>query len=103
MTGPKFVIHASPSALKRRYGKSINDGDLESLGTYIFTSSGGAVVNVYFRANDMWSLLLRLARPLFWRSNTPVELTIGAASEEEGLAFAEWLATELNAAFRKWP
>ena len=67
------------------------------------TSGRGTVVTVYFRANDMRSLMLKLVRPMFWRSSKPVELTVGAETEEEGLAFAQWLANELHVSFRKWP
>jgi hypothetical protein len=102
-TGPTYVIQASPRDFRRRYGHPIDDGDMESLGTYVFTSSSGSVVTVYFRANDIWSLLLKVVRPLFWRSKGPVDLTVGAENDTDGLAFAQWLSVELRAPFRRWP
>lgn len=102
MTGPQFVIRVQPNALRLRYGKPIDDRDRESLGTYVFSARSGAVVTVYYRANDMWSLLLRLARPAFWRSKTPVDLTIGAQTVDDGRAFALWLSRELGAPVRPW-
>jgi hypothetical protein len=102
-TGPQYVIHAAPREFFSRYGKPIDDRDAESLGTYVFTSRAGAVVTVYFRANDVWSLLLRLVRPLFWRTKSPVGLTVGGNTAQEGLAFAQWLSSELGVPYRRWP
>jgi hypothetical protein len=102
-TGPEYVIHAAPREFFSRYGKPIDDRDSESLGTYVFTSRGGSVVTVYFRANDVWSLLLRFVKPLFWRSKSPVSLTVGANSAREGLAFAQWLSSDLKVPYRVWP
>jgi hypothetical protein len=103
-TGPEYIIDLPPHELWRRYGSPINDRDAESLGTYVFTSSStGAVVTVYFRANDVWSLLLKIVRPLFWRSKKPVELTVGAQNAEDGRAFAQWLSTEFGVKSRRWP
>ena len=102
-TGPKYVIRAAPRDLFSRYGSPIDDRDAESLGTYVFTSNAGAVTTLYFRANDVWSLLLRLARPLFWRSKSQMDLTVGANTDEDGLAFAQWLSTELGVSYHRWP
>ena len=63
-----FDIRIAPRELYERFGYPLpNDGDWESLGTYVFTSSSGAVVVVYFRAYDVWSLLLRIFKRRFWR------------------------------------
>lgn len=103
MTGPQFLIRIAPRELSARYGMPIDDRDAESLGTYVFTSRDGAVVTLYCRANDMGSLLLRWVKPLFWRSRSPVDITVGATSAGEGRAFAEWLSTELKVHYRPWP
>lgn len=100
--GPYYLITAAPKSLFARYGSPINDGDRESLGTYVFTSDAGQVVTVYFRANDIFSLLLKLARPLFWRSTSPVDFTVGAEKREEAKAFAQWLSQQLGVSYRSW-
>lgn len=103
MTGPAYVLQIAPRELHARYGMPINDGDTESLGTYVFMSKGGAVVTVYYRANDVLSLLLKLVKPLFWRGKSPIELTIGAENAHEGKLFAQWLSARLGAPHRPWP
>jgi hypothetical protein len=102
MTGPQFVISAAPREFSSRYGLPIDDRDSDSLGTYVFTSKSGAVVTVYFRVNDIWSLLLKLVRPMFWRSKSAVELTVGATNAEDGLAFAQWLGKQLGVPYCRW-
>ena len=48
MTGPKFGIKVAPRQLYERFGYPLlNDGDSESLGTYVFTSESG-------RSNQKW-------------------------------------------------
>jgi hypothetical protein len=103
MTGPQYIMQIAPRELHSRYGMPINDGDAESLGTYVFMSKGGAVVTVYYRANDVWSLLLKLVKPIFWRSKSPVELKIAAENPHEGKLFAQWLSSRFGVSHRVWP
>jgi len=92
MTGPAFDIKIAPRKLYERFGYPVlNDGDFESLGTYVFTSPTGAVVTVYFRAYDVWSLLVKLFKRCFWRSNKTCSLTVGAEQPEVAEAFCAWL------------
>jgi hypothetical protein len=100
---PTNVILVAPRELVFRYGYPINDGDSESFGSYVFTSSDGTVFTVYFRAYDIWSLFLKLFRRSFWRSRKPIELTVAATRKENGNAFAKWLACALGGDCRTWP
>ena len=102
-SSPRYVIRLAPRDLFNRYGLPINDGDSESLGTYVFTARSGAVVTIYARANDVWSLLLGVVRPVFWRSSGVIELSIGASKVDEGLAFARWLSAEFRCPYQRWP
>lgn len=102
--GPKYIITVAPIELFRRFGYPIlNDGDSESLGTYVFESADGKVVNVYFRAYDVWSLFLRFIKRSFWRRTKPTELTVGAEHREAAEEFCGWLATKLPIQARRWP
>ena len=104
MTGPQYVITVAPVELFKRFGYPLlNDRDSESLGTYIFESTDGDVVTIYFRANDVWSLLLRLLKKSFWRGSKPVELTVGAEHQHQAEAFCSWLSSVVPTEVRKWP
>src|SRR5947207_9958819 len=47
-------IEALPRRLKQLFGMPLfDDGDSESLGTYVFASSEGTVLTLYYRAYDV--------------------------------------------------
>ena len=104
MTGPQYTITVAPAVLFRRFGYPLlNDRDSESLGTYVFVSPSGAVTTIYFRANDVWSLLLKLIKKSFWRSSKPTDLTVGAENLQAATEFCQWLASLFEFQVRRWP
>jgi len=103
MCGPQFVVALPPADLYRRFGYPLlNDGDGESLGTYIFASPNGTVATIYFRTYDVWSFLLRLIKRRFWRGEKVAELTIAAESRAQAEEFCHWLLTIVSAEVRPW-
>jgi len=70
----------------------LDDGDSESLGTYVFTSEAGAVVTIYCRAHDVWSLLTKLFKRSLWRGNKVCERRVGAEQPEVAQSFCGWLS-----------
>lgn len=65
MCGPKYEATIRAVDLVNLFGYPINDGDAESLGSYVFRSPSGEVAIIYFRAYDLSSLLLKLFRRRF--------------------------------------
>jgi hypothetical protein len=103
-TGPKLIAEMAPYALYERFGYPLlNDGDGESMGTYVFISEAGSVVTIYYRANDFWQLLLRLIKKSFWRCKDTCRLTIGANSKLEAEEFSRWLASVVPCSIGNWP
>lgn len=51
VTGLQLITEMAPNDLYERFGYPVlNDRDGESLGTYVFVSSSGDVVTIYYRA-----------------------------------------------------
>jgi len=104
MTGPQLIAEMAPRDLFKRFGYPLlNDRDGESLGTYVFVSESGDVVTIYYRANDIWQLFLRLFKKRFWRSQELTRLTIGAEKKEQAEAFSRWLSGEVQCKVGNWP
>ena len=100
----KLIAEVAPRELYRQFGYPLlNDGDRESLGTYVFVSKTGDVVTLYFRAYDLWSLIARLLRKHFWRRTDPVRLTISANDRSSAEAFGRWLAGLVPCKSGPWP
>jgi hypothetical protein len=103
-TGPQLITEVAPNDLYERFGYPLlNDRDSESLGTYVFVSSSGEVVTIYYRANDVWQLFLRLFKKRFWHSKDSVRLTIGADKKHQAEAFSRWLSGEVKCKIGNWP
>lgn len=103
-TGPRLVAEMPPKKLYEKFGfPLLNDGDGESMGTYVFVSETGSVVTIYYRANDVLQLLLRLFKKSFWRSNNPCRLTIGANSRSDAEEFSRWLIGVIPCNIGSWP
>ncbi|WP_036303633.1 hypothetical protein [Methylotenera sp. L2L1] len=104
MTGPELIAEVAPNALYEKFGYPLlNDGDSESMGTYIFVSRAGDVVTIYYRANDVWEILLRLVKRWFWRGKEPIRLTIGADKRFQAEEFSKWLSSEVPCKIGNWP
>lgn len=101
MCGPEYVATIRPADLVSLFGYPINDGDAESLGSYVFRSPSGEVAIIYFRAYDFSSLLLKLFRRKFWRSTKTFDLTIGAENAKDATLFCEWLSARVNMSYRR--
>jgi len=101
MCGPEYEATIRPADLVSLFGFPINDGDAESLGSYVFRSPSGEVAIIYFRAYDFSSLLLKLFRRKFWRSTKTFDLTIGAENAKDATLFCEWLSTKVNMSYRR--
>ena len=96
MTGPQFYLDVAPKELYKKFGYPLlNDGDRESLGTYIFVSDIGHVITIYYRANDVFGLFLRLFKRFFWHINRPLQLTIGAEHKAQAEEFSKWIIQEV--------
>ena len=100
--GPVYVATIRPVDLVNLFGYPINDGDSESLGSYIFKGPAGEVAIIYFRAYDLSSLLLRIFRKRFWRGKDAIELTVAAENPGDARLFCEWLATRIEMRYRPW-
>ncbi len=101
MCGPEYVASLRPADLVNLFGYPINDGDSESLGSYVFRSPSGKVAIIYFRANDFSSLFLKVFKRKFWRSTENHDLTVGAENREDATLFCEWLATKVTMSYRR--
>jgi hypothetical protein len=89
-------IEASPRKLKQLFGLPLfNDGDSESLGTYVFTSAEGRVLTLYCRAYDVSRKRIEALRASFWEQESDVEFHIGARNAQDVSAFKAWLAQRL--------
>jgi hypothetical protein len=104
MSRAKLIAEVAPIELYKRFGYPlVNDGDSESLGTYVFVSKAGNVVTVYYRANDLWSLLVRLLRKRFWRRTRVMRLTISANDKTQAETFGRWLSGVVPCTIGNWP
>ena len=100
MCGPEYEATIRPSDLVSLFGYPIDDGDAESLGSYVFSSPSGEVAIIYFRAYDFSSLLLKIFKRRFWRSTKTFDLTIGAENTKNATLFCEWLSAKVNMSYR---
>lgn len=90
-------IEASPRRLFQVFGQPLfNDGDSESLGTYVFTSPDGKVLTVYYRAYDVPQRQIEAQRAAFWRQEQEVVFHIGAKGAHDVPAFKAWLVKRLG-------
>lgn len=88
----------SPRRLYRSFGQPLfNDGDAESLGTYVFTSLDGKVLTVYYRAYDVSRKHIEAQRAAFWRQEQEIAFHIGAMRAQDVAAFKAWLVQRLAA------
>ena len=89
-------IDASPRKLIQVFGQPLlNDGDSESLGTYVFVSNDGAVLTLYLRAYDLSRLQVEAMRTDFWKQEQEVEFHIGAKGAQDVPDFKAWLRRKL--------
>jgi hypothetical protein len=86
-----YVI-VKPKALFDRFGyPQLNDGDSESMGTYVFVSNEGEVAAVFFRANDFLPVIFAFLKKRFWRSSDAVRMSVGALNRKQAFEFGAWL------------
>lgn len=95
-TAHEGEIEASPRKLKQLFGTPLlSDGASESLGTYVFTSSNGTVLTLYYRAHDVPRKRIEALRASFWEQESEVEFHIGAKGNQHVPAFKAWLVQRL--------
>ena len=89
---------AKPASLKRRFGMPLlNDGDAESMGTYIFVGPAGEVLTLYFRANDVPRARIEALQQKFWNDEDQYSFSIGAKTASHAQPFVNWLHSEVGA------
>jgi hypothetical protein len=97
LTSYRLALQAAPMDLSRVFGPPIlRDGDLESLGTYVFVGHEGEVLTVYYRANDVDERELERLRTEFWRSTEVYPFSIGARAQAHATQFLSWVLTQLR-------
>jgi hypothetical protein len=97
-TAHALDYEAKPASLKRRFGMPLlNDGDSESMGTYIFVGPAGEVLTLYFRANDVPRARIEALQQKFWNDEDDYSFSIGAKSASHAQPFVKWLRSEVGA------
>ena len=90
-------VDAAPRRLIQVFGQPLlNDGDSESLGTYVFTSKVGVVLTLYRRAHDLSKRKVEALRADFWQQDQEVEFHIGAKRVQDVPDFKAWLLKQLT-------
>ncbi len=96
-TSMRGTISIAPSVLVSMFGApTLEDGDVEGLGSYIFVGPGGKVSTVYMRANDVPREEILAMQPSFWASNEPEDFHVGAKSKVDADLFAQWLISRVR-------
>jgi hypothetical protein len=97
-TAHALDCEAKPASLKRRFGMPLlNDGDTESMGTFIFVGPAGEVLTLYFRANDVPRARIEALQQKFWSDEDEYRFSIGARTASHAQPFVKWLHSQLGA------
>ncbi|MES2510239.1 MAG: hypothetical protein V4625_09930 [Pseudomonadota bacterium] len=95
-TAHEGEVEAAPRKLIQMFGQPLlNDGDSESLGTYVFSTNDGTVLTLYRRAYDVSKQQVEALRADFWQQKQEVEFHIGAKRAHDVPQFKAWLVKRL--------
>jgi hypothetical protein len=95
-TSQEGEVEAAPCKLIQQFGQPLlNDGDSESLGTYVFSTKDGTVLTLYRRAYDVSEQQIETLRADFWQQEQEFEFYIGAKRARDVSQFKAWLVKRL--------